>query len=485
VHNLSLSQWRKDTCSIIIIINKEEKMKIFISLLFVISITSAQQGWVKIYGGTQWDEGRSAQQTADGGYIVAGDTRSFGTGGSFDVWLLKTNAFGDTLWSKVYGGTNEDAGFSVQQTADGGYIIAGETYFGGAEDYDVLLIKTDASGTALWTKTYGGSGEDQGYSVQQTTDGGYIVAGFGYPYDFYLIKTNASGDTLWTRTYGGSSIDIGRDVQQTADGGYIVAGYTLSFGSGNTNVYLVKTNAFGDTLWTRAYGGSSGISYWGYSVQQTQDGGYIVAGLTEQGSSYDVYIIKTNASGDTLWTKTYGDGGIYWEEAHSVRQTTDGGYIVAAITQSSGAGGFDVWLIKTNAAGDTLWTRTYGGTNYDFAESVRQTADGGYIIAGETMSFGAGVYDVYLIKTDAQGLIGVEDQPTHKPLSSIAIYPNPFVSFAVVPGHESERFSLYDVSGRKAGTFHGNRIGEGLASGVYFLKPQGRGAAPVRVVKVR
>ena len=322
--------------------------------------TFSQQRWERTYGGASGDYGHSVQQTSDGGYIVAGLTRSFGAG-NYDVYLIKTNASGDTLWTRTYGGKNWDQGNSVQQTTDGGYIIVGYTSsFRDTLSDDVYLIKTDASGDTLWTKTYGGNFGDEGWSIQQTSDGGYIIAGitssFGVNTDVWLIKTNASGNTLWTRTYGGTSWDLGEDVKQTTDGGYIIAGWTRSFGNSD-QVYLVKTNASGDTIWTRTYGGTN--QDWGNSVQQTLDGGYIVAGWTNSfGNTWQVYLIKTNALGDTLWTRTY--GGAMEEYGYSVHQTTDRGYIVVGVTSSFG-NNYQVYLIKTNASGDTLWTRTYGG----------------------------------------------------------------------------------------------------------------------------
>jgi hypothetical protein len=453
-----------------------------VTLLFF-SFAHAQQRWERNYGGASEDRGYSVQQTTDGSYIVTGYTSSFGTGGQ--AYLIKTNASGVPLWETTYGGASEDWGYSVQQTQDGGYIVAGfTTSFGNSSQ--VYLVKTNASGDTLWTKTYGGAGTDQGYSVKQTTDGGYIIAGFtstsGNGDQAYLIKTNASGDTLWTKTYGGVDDDYGWSVQQTSDGGYIVAGYTYSFGN-SVQVYLVKTNASGDTLWTRTYGGAN--YDWGYSVQQTQDGGYIVAGFTNSfGNSSQAYLIKTNASGDTLWTRTYGGAG--GDEGCSVQQTQDTGYIVAGWTGSFGNGN-QVYLIKTNASGDTLWTRTYGGAGADYGWSVQQTSDGGYIIAGFTTSFGNG-WQVYLVKTDANGNVGVEETRNAEfgmRNAELRITPNPFTSFATLPGHEAERFSLYDVSGRRVGTYLGNRIGEGLSPGVYFLRPQDRLSSPVRVVKVR
>jgi len=167
-----------------------------------------------------------------------------------------------SIFQKTYGGGLNDLGWAVEQTNDGGYIVAGSAESFGAGAADFYLIKTDANGDTLWTRTYGGGGDDFGRAVEQTTDGGYIVAGYTTSFgagveDVYLIKTDTNGDTLWTKTYGGAGDDRGWAVEQTTDGGYIVAGGTLSFGAGGNDVYLIKTDANGDTLWTRTYGGSS------------------------------------------------------------------------------------------------------------------------------------------------------------------------------------------------------------------------------------
>jgi hypothetical protein len=448
-------------------------------ILVCASPALAQTSWWRTYGGTNGDWGSSVQQTSDGGYIIVGYTASFGAGYE-DVYLVKTDASGDALWTRTYGGASDDYGYSVQQTSDGGYIIVGSTASFGAGSYDVHVIKTNVSGDTLWTKTYGGPDPDYGFSVQQTTDGGYIIAGLTLSFgaggnDVYLIKTTASGDTHWTRTYGGTDNDGGRSVQETADGGYIATGWTISFVWPPTtypDVYLIKTSASGDTLWTRTYGGTSVDD--GNSVQQTTDGGYIVVGgVTSFGAgSGDVYHNKTNASGDRLWTRTYGGPG--GDGGNSVQQTADGGYIIAGYTYSFGAGADDVYLIKTNAQGDTLWTRTHGGTGLDWGVSVQQTSDGGYVATGCTKSFGAGNGDVYLIKTDASGNVAVAEPSTPQLANSrtaLRVQPSPFSAFAAVPGHETERFILSDISGRKVGICNGNRIGEGLSPGVYFLSP--------------
>jgi hypothetical protein len=389
--------------------------------------------FAKTYGGTYDDRAFSVQQTSDGGYIVAGRTYSFGAGNG-DAFLLKTDANGNIIWAKTYGGAYDDYALSVQQTSDGGYIVACYTASFGVGG-DVLLIKTDAFGNLQWAKTYGGTGQDGARFVQQTSDGGYIVAGwtgsFGAGGDIFLIKTDTSGNIQWSKTYGGTNGDEAYSVQQTSDGGYIVAGYTDSFGAGSLDIFLIKTDANGDTIWAKTYGGTNYDD--AFSVQQTSDGGYIVAGRTWSfgAGSLDIFLIKTDANGDTIWAKTYGGTG--QDGALSVQQTSDGGYIVAGYTASFGAGSFDVFLIKTDANGDTIWDKTYGGTNSDNALHVQRTSDGGYIVAGFTYSFGAGSADIFLIKTDANGNIGscgiVKDtSPTVNTVSPRVATPSPSVS---------------------------------------------------------
>jgi len=218
------------------------------------------------------------------GYIITGYTYSW-PDYYYNVYLIKTDSSGNEVWSKTFGGTDNDYGHSVQQTTDGGYIITGYTNSWADYYYDVYLIKTDSSGNEVWSKTFGGTDNDYGESVQQTSDGGYIIAGSTYsvePYNIYLIKTDSSGNEVWSKTFGGTPDERGYSVQQTADGGYIIAGYTSSFGSGN-GVNLVKTDSSGNEVWSKTFSGAEGRS-----VQQTSDGGYIIAGL----ASDDVCLIK-------------------------------------------------------------------------------------------------------------------------------------------------------------------------------------------------
>ncbi len=353
--------------------------------------------WTRTYGGTSGDFSYTIQQTADGGYIVTGYLRSLGADGS-DIWLLKTDANGDTLWTRTYGGSDNEHGFSVQQTADGGYIIAGNVYSFRTYRDDVILVKTDADGNSEWIRTYGGSENDYGYSVLQTSDGGYIVAGrtnsFGAgSNDFYVVKTRFNGSSQWERTFGGTDSDGAWSMQHAIDGGYVIVGYTFSYGAGNGDVYMVKIDSDGNPMWTRTYGGSDGEK--AYSVQQTVDGGYILTGVTGPLQNRDVYLVKTDADGNSLWAQTYGGSG--WDFGRSVRPTSDGGYIIAGYGDSYGEGGFDAFVVKTDSDGNSQWIHSYGGAVDDYALSVLQTPDDDFVFAGYTQSFGAGLDDIYLV----------------------------------------------------------------------------------------
>ncbi|MCF8308622.1 MAG: T9SS type A sorting domain-containing protein [Bacteroidales bacterium] len=299
--------------------------------------------WTQTFGGFE-DGGCSVRQTDDGGYIIAGKTFEYG----YDhVKLIKTDAQGETLWTQTFFEEEDGVGHSVQQTEDGGYIIAGKTGDYGA-DSDVYLIKTDTQGDSLWTQTFGGTSGDVGRSVQQTDSGGYIITGYTKSFgagseDVYLIKTDAQGDTLWTRTMGGISDDKGYSVQQTSSGEYIITGSTQSFGEGSADVYLIKADAQGNALWSQTFGGIS--SDVGRSVQQTDSSGYIVTGYTSSfgAGSDDVYLIKTDGQGNSLWSQTFGETG--FDFGYSVQQTNDGGYIITGGNQNDVYG--EVYLIKT------------------------------------------------------------------------------------------------------------------------------------------
>jgi len=361
--------------------------------------------FVHTFGGYDDDDAWSVQQTIDGGFIITGRTYSFGAGNR-DVWLMKIDSIGDEIWNKTFGSTEKDCGYSVQQTSDLGYIITGSVEDSLGNE-DVLLIKTGSDGIEEWNKAFGGTNSDYGSSVYQTTDDGFIIVGRTYSfgageYDIWLIKTDSSGNEIWNRTFGDTAWDCGYSVQQTLDGGFVITGFTSSPETWQyPDLWLIKTNSDGIEEWNRTYGSAQYDA--GFSVQQTTDDGYIITGRTDLNSTgfEDVWLIKIDSTGSEEWNKTF--GGSEYDGGYSVQQTTDGGYIITGFTESFGAGSYDMWLIKTDSNGNKIWDRTYGGNDKDCGYSVQQTTDDGYIITGFTESFGAGRSDVWLIKTDSNG----------------------------------------------------------------------------------
>ena len=455
-------------------------VKIVLASLFSCAALFAQSPdtmWTKTFGANHDDFGLSVQQTIDRGYIVVGSTKSFGAGGS-DVWLIKADLNGDTLWTKVFGGDNSDEGRFVQQTSDSGYIVISTTHSFGAGFGDIWLIKTDANGDTLWTKTFGGVGDESANLIQQTSDNGYIIIGNPGNYDVWLIKTDSDGDSLWTKTLGGIGEDWCRSIQQTFDDGYIIAGSTIGYGTGIIDVWLIKTDANGDPLWTKTFGGSD--VDWGSWARQTLDGGYILTGYTESfgAGNRDLWLIKTNANGDTLWTRTFGGIGDEW--GNSVQQTSDGGYIITGGTDDHA-----VWLIRTDANGNCLWTKTLG-ISEDYGNSVQQTSDGGYIIAGSTSSYGVGSsFDVWLIKI-APEVTAIDGSPqvVIYDYSLQQNYPNPFNSMTRIRysiySTQFVSLKVYDLLGKHIATLVNEQkpVGDytvefhpiNLSSGIYFYQ---------------
>jgi hypothetical protein len=280
----------------------------------------------------------------------------------------------------------------------------------------VLSVKADAT---TWAQTYDRDMSlDWAFSLVETADGGYAIAGYtnssGADYDFWLVKTDGVGNVEWNQTYGGPAVDIPGTLVVTSDGGYAIAGTTDSFGAGNTDFWLVKTDAAGNMEWNQTYGGAN--SEEAGSLVVTSDGGYAIAGAWDvvydidpvhgfSISNGDFWLVKTDAFGNMEWNQTY--GGAWSDRAGSLVVTSDGGYALAGITNSSGIEDGDFWLVKTDAFGNMEWNRTYGGTDYDCAESLIATSDGGYALAGFTSSFGVGGGDFWLIKTDENGVAPV------------------------------------------------------------------------------
>ena len=369
--------------------------------------------WSHTFGGRERDEAHSVYQSADGGFIIAGTITSISAGAT-DFWLVKTDPQGNKEWSQTFGGVDLEEAYCVEETACGGFIIAGWTSSFGAGSRDFWLIKTDPQGNKEWSRTFGGPGWDGAFSVQQTDCGGFIVAGATGSFgkggrDFWLIKTDPQGNKQWSQTFGGPESDWAHSVRQTGCGGFIIAGRTGSFGAGESDFWLIKTDPQGNKQWSQTFGGLRDDM--AHSVQQTADGGFIIAGWTESfgAGKCDFWLIKTDPQGNKEWSQTF--GGAHEDRAWSVWQTKDGGFIVVGGTPRAYARGFPmgvppaaqtswcIWVVKTDPQGNIEWTHTFGTPGRcDLARSVQQSADGGFIIAGMTDSFGAGGRDFWLIK---------------------------------------------------------------------------------------
>jgi uncharacterized delta-60 repeat protein len=380
----------------------------FFLTALVVSSPSYGQEWAITYYAGGSECGSSVQQTQDGGYVVAGDFNSPCPYIYSDFSVLKLDSNGDIVWHKTYGGSNTEWGNSVQETSDGGYIVAGKTKSFGGGSYDYWVLKLNSDGNIVWQKAYGGSGWDSAESVRQTSDGGYVVAGLtgsygAGSYDYWVLKLNSDGNIIWQKTYGGSGGDSAGSVRQTSDGGYVVTGTTVSFGEGSVDYWVLKLNSDGDIVWQKTYGGSGGDS--AESVRQTSDGGYIVAGYSASfgDGSYDFWVLKLNSNGGVVWEKSY--GGIENDYSDSLCETPGGGYFVTGTTSSFGAGSRDFWVLKLDSGGDVVREKTYGGTERDGSNSVGATSDGGYVLAGTTSSFGEPDTNLWVLKLNANGEI--------------------------------------------------------------------------------
>jgi len=364
-----------------------------------------EEEWNKTFGGRA--TGCAVAQTSDGGYIILGNP----------PWLIKTDPTGNEEWNKTFSGTDYSVN-TFAQTSDGGYIIIGDRlYYGRGRSYglsDILLIKTDSNGNEEWTKRFrlDGSNYNNGYSVAQTPDGGYIITGsavynFGRS-DLLLIKTDSNGNEEWNKTFGGSGGNTGFSVALTSDGGYIIAGDTESYGAGEADAWLIKTDASGNERWNRTFGTKSGTE-WAISAQQTSDSGYILTGHT---GSYNAWLIKTDINGDKQWDKTFSKGN--YSRGDLIIQTSDGGYIIAGHTYKGwGTIKHGLLLIKTDSRGNEEWVKIIEGVEaLDFTKGpyVAQTFDGGYIAVATRL--GGGIYLIKLGYAAAPGKKTTPEIPT-------------------------------------------------------------------------
>ena len=379
----------------------------------VIVLPNKPYEMIKYYGGTDDEKGYAIEQTSDGGYIIVGSSRSYGSGGT-DVWMLKVDANGEFNWSKTYGGQENDIGKDVIQTSDGGYIVTGYTKsFSSEGDSDLWLIKTDGNGesciysnngscsggTSKWIKTFGTSGDDYGNSVIETSNGDFIATGkSGRIPAIFTVKTNSSGEKLWEKLYGAGPGDRAQCIIERADLGMLMLGKEITDSSAD-NVCLININADGEEIWHSRYGGA-GADVGNY-INDVSGGGYIITGSTKSfgnGNWDDAWLIKTSTSGSMEWQKYF--GGSYSETGHYVHEKDGGGFIVSGYTESYGQGLYDIWIISTDYTGNEIFSQTIGGSLDDKALGGTKASDGELVIIGFTDSFGNGGEDILLIKMD-------------------------------------------------------------------------------------
>ena len=381
---------------------------IILLLLVLTNLGYAEEEWAS-----------SVQQTTDGGYIIVG----IGEGDikhSYDdvSWMLKTDSNGNKEWNiTIDGGSGRNCAYSVQQTSDRGYIIAGVKVE--YNDEHLWFMKTDSNGRKEWDKIFKNGAMSVANSIQQTTDGGYIIAGGTFPIDkfnsnVWLIKTDSNGRKEWEKIFKNGDSSVAKSFQQTTDGGYIIAGHTTTRTTSTksrSNAWFIKTDSNGNKQWEKILG-EDDSNEGAYSVQQTTDGGYIFGidalDLKEKSGvgeyNWNVWIVKADANGNTQWEKTFGEEAM--NRVKSVKQTEDGGYVIAGNTEPWGMGippVMDAWLLKTDSNGNMQWEKTFGGEVGNWVESVKQTIDGGYILAGSMDLFDGGDRDVWLVKTDSNG----------------------------------------------------------------------------------
>ena len=513
--------------------------RLSILALFISSTIFAQApgiSWQKSLGGSNPDYSSAIQKIAGGGYIVAGASFSndgdvTGNHGNADFWVVKLDSVGTIVWQKSLGGSNDDIAQSVQQTTDGGYIVGGYSksndgdvtgHHGTSSSFDIWVVKLDSVGTLVWQKSLGGTSDDYAYSIQQTTDGGYIVVGGTNSTDgditvnhggndIWVVKLTATGTITWQKSLGGSADDYGSSIQQTADGGYIVGGYSNSTdgdvtgvhgGLGYNDYWVVKLDSSGTLVWQKSLGGT----YDDYStgIQQTTDGGYIVVGGSTSNdgdvtghhgpanTAYDFWVVKLDSVGTIVWQKSL--GGTDYDVSSGVQQTTDGGYIVAGdsvsndgdVTGHHGVGSYDIWIVRLNSTGDIWWQESLGGTAVDWAELVQQTTDSGYIVAGTSYSTDGdvtgnhGSNDFWIVKLEKGATSKVEDVSGNIKIST---YPNPTSDYIYVDGidiSKIESMKIFDILGQQvenaeisidSNKTNRTKINVGqLANGVYMIQ---------------
>ncbi|MCK9204863.1 MAG: T9SS type A sorting domain-containing protein [Bacteroidales bacterium] len=444
--------------------------------------------WNKTFPGSFGEVARQVKPTNDGGYIMTGQSESFGPG-IWSVYVVKSDSTGTLEWNKTYGGANFDFPLAISQTSDNGYIIGTYTTSFPPSGTNLRLIKLDENGDTLWTSVLSNS---NGCTLQlagcviQTPDGGYMIAGYGWMppncNQIHLFKTGPDGIVEWDKNYGGPSDDYGATIQPTNDGNYLLAGYTFSYGSGQDDGYLIKINPEGDTLWTSVIGGGNYDSY--RFARPTSDGGYIAVGSTQSyGKGEQGYVVKTGPTGVLQWTTAI--GGNSNEAFEGVCENENHEYILTGTTNSYGNGMHDFMIVRLDSAGNNLGMATYGGSGEDFGSTIEIIPGHGYIAAGTFT--GSSYLDFWLLKFEADSVYtSVDEKPAGFSLQNGLSYafPNPFRSETTIGYHVDRngkvKLSIQDLMGKEVAVLVNEEQTKGyhqvlfnagsLPSGIYIYR---------------
>ncbi len=376
------------------------KMLLGLSMLVVWCYVFPSEGhpqWLKTYGDTMGSghtQARSIREAPEGGYVIGGYAEGYGAGG-YDFFAMKVSSSGAAMWQSTFGGSGDDVAHSMDKTYDSkyghGYILAGETDSFGAGGEDFLVIKLAEDGSLGWKKTLGGSSWDTAYAVQQTSDSGYIVAGrtassgMGAG-DALIVKLYLSGVVQWQRTFGGTLYDEAYAISETTDGGFIVTGKTNSSGSGSYSfdLFVLKISSAGSLQWQKIYGGVHSDE--GRAIEQTSDGGYILCGIshTSDSNSDEIIVLKLSSTGTIQWQKSFGETYTFLRDdgAYSLEQTSDGGFLIVGELYFSAE---EIVAIKLTGAGALQWIKKIDLPN-SIAYSVQQLSTGGYVLTGKMRS---------------------------------------------------------------------------------------------------
>ncbi len=402
--------------------------------------------WQSHYGNDS-DLGMAVTTSRDGGFVVAGISTANSSNG-YNGCLVKFDENGNVAWDMFYGGDSSDYIYDVQQASNGDFLLCGFSNSFGTQGFDVWVVRIDSAGNELWMQTYGGDGDDRGYSIHENFDGGLIIQGITHSLnngssDYWLLRTDQYGNLVWDQTYGGDNEEICHSSIITSDGGYLLAGSSNSWSeNGDSDLYLVKTDAGGDVDWVNTYGDEQSQQY--FRVTETSSGDYIVASwvYNDWDQQYDCWVIKVDANGNEIWSNQY--GGPANDRSFGIIEDIDGNYVIGGYSLSRDLIEYDAWLFKIDPYGGHIWEKYYGGSGYDAARDICLAENGDYIMGGFTNSIGDGSWDFYLLR--APGDITVDDNiyvaTNGNDYTGDGSYDNPFATIQ----------QAIDVSG------HGDRI---------------------------